>query len=65
MLKHTSEQDDIKEYAKQVIEERNKVYFDRLITTDGLLKEEERDIDPILRKWRLDERKVEIKERIS
>jgi hypothetical protein len=65
MFNKCTDDQDVKTYTEHLFKKRNDSHLKYLKQKDGgLSKEDERDIDSKLKKWRLKERKHELLERI-
>lgn len=66
MFNHCTESQDIKDYAKKIMDKHNHKHYEKIKKEDNILNENtERDLDPKLKKWRLKERKIEFEEKIN
>lgn len=59
-----TDQENIIDFAKKIITERNEAHEKLIKEKDNILHDEHRDIEVKLKKWRLKERKHDFVERI-
>jgi hypothetical protein len=52
-----TDEDKVKDFAKEIIGDRNKDHLKQIKEKDDLYNTKERDIEPKLKKWRLKDRK--------
>eukprot|EP00347_Sterkiella_histriomuscorum_P020948 403335841 len=66
MFKFSAQLDEVRDYAKHVIEKRDNMKVKYIVDRDDVMTDElEKDVEEKLRKWRLKERKHEFHERIQ
>ena len=66
MFTLTTEEEDVKDYAKNIIDERVKKHVDKIKENDeGLSGDKARNIEDKLKNWRLKESKREFVKKIN